>query len=133
MSDKPDGKRRKPFGRWLAILPVAAVCWFVVRSCEYGVLNVFFRDHHFTDDRELTEDVAVDLTRKTLETDGFDVVSMKPQRFWRDDPRVFAKNTINPNKGYVLWGDPHHAAGWEYLVQIEKYGPDVCCRVYRPK
>jgi hypothetical protein len=57
---------------------------------------------------------------------------MKPQRFWDNDPRVFATNTINPNDGYVLWGD-RHAVGWEYHVNIEKNGLDVCCRVYRPK
>jgi hypothetical protein len=119
--------------RWLAILPLAAACWFVVRSCEYGILNVFFRDHHFTDDRPLTEDVAVELTRKTLEEEGFDVASMTPQPFWHNDPRVFARNTINPNNGYVLWGDPHHAPAWEYSVTIEKNGSDVWGRVYRPK
>jgi hypothetical protein len=133
MTEKPDGKRwRLRPGRWLAVALMAGACWFVARSCEYGVLNVFFRDHHFTDDRQLTEDVAVDLTRKTLEAEGFDISLMKPQPFWHDDPRVFARNTINPNDGCVLWGDPH-AVGWEYKVNIEKNGPDVCCRVYRPK
>ena len=77
----PTNPSRKLRGRWLAILPLAAVCWFVVRSCEYGVLNVFFRDHHFTDDRQLTEEEAVKLTRKTLEEEGFDVASMTPQPF----------------------------------------------------
>jgi hypothetical protein len=132
MTDKLNGKPRKRVGRWLAILPVAGACWFVVRSCEYGLPNVFFRDHHFTDDRQLTEEVAVDLTRKTLEAEGFDVSSMKPQPFWNNDPRVFVRNTINPNEGHVLWGD-RHAVGWEYHVIIEKNGSDVCGRVYRPK
>jgi hypothetical protein len=133
MTDKLDGKRRKSFGRWLTILLVAGACWFVIRSCEYGIPNVFFRDHHHTDDRELTEDVAVDLTRKALAVEGIDVASLKPQPFWRKDPRVFARTTINSNSGYVLWGDPRQASGWEYSVTIEKNGSDVRCRVYRPK
>jgi hypothetical protein len=127
---------RKPFWRWLTVLPVVAACWFVVRSFEYGPFNVFFRNHHFTDDRLLTEDLAVEFTRKTLQAEGIDVSSLKPQPYdWHDDPyrnaKLFARNTINPNQGYVLWGDPHHAA-WEYSVTIEKKGLDICCRVYRP-
>ncbi|HEV8003973.1 MAG TPA: hypothetical protein VGP63_29170 [Planctomycetaceae bacterium] len=134
MTEKPDGKPRKRVGRWLAVLPLGAVCWFVVRSCDYGLPNVFFRDHHFKNDGQLTEEVAVDLTRTTLEAEGFDVSSMKPQRFWPDDPRVFARNAINPNNGYVSWHDPN-AATWGYsmTVTIQTNGADVCCRVYRPK
>jgi hypothetical protein len=133
-SDKPKGKRRGQWGRWLALLPAAAVCWFVARPCEYGVLNVFFRNHYFKDERSLNEDVAVDLTRKTLTAEGFDVTSLEPRPFGYDHPLLFARNSLNPNNGYVLWGDRRHAfPHWDYSVRIEKNGSDVLCRVSRPK
>jgi hypothetical protein len=124
MTDKPESKPiRKPLRRWLAILLAVAACWFVVRAFEYGLPNVFFRDHHFTDDRQLTEEVAVDLTRKTLEEEAFNVASMRPQPFWHNDPRVFARNTINPNNGYVLWGDRH----LEQVTFIRSQGLEYKC------
>jgi hypothetical protein len=130
MDEKP---AQKSFVRWLTFPLVAAACWLVVRSCEYGIPNVFFRDHHFTDARPLNEGMAIDLTRQTLEAEGFDVSSMKPRPFYPSNPDVFARNSIDPNQGYVLWGDPHSSAAWEYLVSIEKNGSEVRCRVSRPK
>jgi hypothetical protein len=113
---------------------IAAGCWFVVRVFEYGLLNVFFRNHHFKDDRQLTEDVAVELTRRALEAEAFDASSMKPQRYWRDNSSVFARNAFNPNHGYVLWGDRRYTfPHWDYSVRLEKNDSDVICRVYRPK
>jgi hypothetical protein len=133
-------RKRFRHWRWLAILPAAAACWFVVRSFEYGPLNVFFRNHHFTDDRPLTDDLAVEYTGKTLQAEGFDPAALKLKPYdwnhWNHDrfhnETFFNRNTIHSNEGDVLWGDPHHAAEWEYIVTIEKNGSDICCRVYRP-
>ena len=132
MSDKRGGKRK-----WLLLGSVIAIliagCWFLARAAEHGLSNVFFRDHHFTDNRQLTEDVALDLTKKTLAAEGIETYRMKPQPFWHNDPRLFARNTINPNDWYVLWGESHDPPGWEYTVTIDKNGSDVRCRVSRPK
>jgi hypothetical protein len=132
MSDER-GEKRKWHLRCSLVAIFVAGCWFLVRAGEYGLSNVFFRDHHFTDDRQLTEDVAIDLTKRTLVAEGIEVSAMEPQRFWTNDPRLFARNTINPNQGYVLWGNPQHGPMWEYHVNIKKNGSDVRCRVYRPK
>ena len=135
METKPFRKRFR-YWRWLTVLPAAAACWFVVRSFEYGPLNVFFRNHHFTDDRPLTDEAAVEYTKKTLQAEGFDLSSLNLQPDdWNHDrfhKKFFNRNTINPNEGDVLWGNPRHASEWEYTVTIEKNGSDICCRVYRP-
>jgi hypothetical protein len=132
MADKPDRRRRwrKRVGG-LAIL--AILCWFVIRVLEFGILNVFFRDHHFTGHGQLTEALAIDLTRQTLEREWFDVSSMKPESVWNDRTQLFSRNTINPNRGMVHWVDRLHGPPWGYDVTIEKNDSDVCCRVYRPK
>jgi hypothetical protein len=119
-------------GLFFAVV-IAAGCWFVVRAFEYGIPNVFFRDHHFKDDRdELTESMAVELTRKTLKAEGIDVTSLEPRPVSHDDPlaRVLHWEPFHPNEGYVLWGNSSDA---EYRVNIEKDGSDVLCRIYRPK
>src|ERR1700722_1865740 len=98
MADKPN-RKRWGWERAVGLAILAIPCWFVVRTFEFGIMNVFFRDHHYTDDRELTNEVAVDLTRRTLEREWFDVSSMKPESVWEDRTRVFTRNTINPNHG----------------------------------
>lgn len=116
-------------------------CWGIYRL-RFGLNNVFSREHHFSDQRPFTEKVAIDLTMQAIAADGKDSSAMSPVELRPGDPeghtkRFFSQNTLNPNRGYVLWGPTPdgtvEAGATTYLVRINKNGSDIRCRVLRAK
>jgi hypothetical protein len=82
----------------------------------------------------LTEALAVEFTRKALVDDSKASIEMRPIPYWPDSQydnpeeaeRLFARNSIDPSNGYVIWSIGYH-------VRIERSGDVVECRVYSPK
>jgi len=115
--------------------------WLLNRVSEFGIKNVFSREHHFSDERALTEEVAIDITRQALEADGYDITVLAPVEYYSQLPegiteRIFVRNTLNPNSGKVYWGPAQRDSpikGNPFLVRIEKHGSDIRCRVYKGK
>jgi len=126
-----------------ALLSLIFAGWLFMRANSYGLNNVFSRERRFLDERALTEDVAIELTRKALQCDGYDTSRMTTVEYWNDLheghlERVFARNSLTENDGYVLWGpkldqDPDVGRVGTFLVTVEKVGSEYRCRVLREK
>jgi hypothetical protein len=102
--------------------------WFIYRAASLGLNNVFSREYTFSDSRPLTEAVAIEVTRNTLEIAGYDPSRLAPFEFRPNSPdehpeRFFARNTIDPQSGSVLWG-PKNSTVWDYSVTERKRGRD---------
>ena len=87
------------------------------RANRLGLNNVFSREHVYVDDRPLTDTVAIELTRNALKADGRKVEQLVPYK-------GFARNSINANNGYVLWGPLPAGDPWQFLVSIRKNDSD---------
>jgi hypothetical protein len=114
---------------WIILVVIAAVFaayWFFDRVCHLGVNNVFSREHVFRDDRELTDEVAIEITRWSLEASGYNMSLVAPYS-------GFSRNSLNPKEGYVLWGWKSHIDQWHFSVRIEKENGIVRSRVFRRK
>lgn len=108
-----------------------------------GVLTVFLyfelravfftREQRFADDRPLTEKLAIELTRKALESDGYDTTVLVPLK--HRDGRTFIQGH-DEDRGYVQWisdSDVQTDRRRAFLVGIKKHGVEYQCRVYRSK
>lgn len=80
---------------------------------------------------ELSEAVAVRVTRAALQSAGVDSSQMEPAPFG-DTESVFARNTLNPNNGYVLWRR-YGEKGYSYSVSVERVGGELLCNVSKTK
>ncbi len=84
----------------------------------------------------LTEQIAIEFSRKALAADGMESPGMCPTPYRDRRPGedgknlYFAVNTIDPNNGYVLWTTRE---GYYYSVQLQKVGSEIVCQVYRSK
>lgn len=117
--------------------------WLFMRANSFGLNNVFSRERRFHDERPLTEDLAIELTRRTLDRDGYDTSRMTTVEYRTDFPEghletVFSRSSLTPNDGYVLWGPrseqhPDVARVRTFLVTIEKSGSEYRCRALRRK
>lgn len=109
----------------LGIAILIATSWFLHRASILGLNNVFSREHLLQDDRQLTDEVAIDLSRLTLEASGYDVELLSPY--------TISSNIIDSDRGYVLWGRKGRKDQWHLLVQITKENGIVRSRVFRGK
>ena len=79
----------------------------------------------------LTEPQAIELSREALRRVGEDASLFEPATY--DGTHFYARNTLTPYNGYVLW----HALGaqprYDFSVQLEQVGSDVRCGVGRCK
>jgi hypothetical protein len=117
--------------------------WVANRARTLGITNVFSREHVFVDHRPLTEELAVELTGRTLEEEGYELALLAPVEdevgFPEGNPdRIFSRNVSNPNRGKVTWGPSPEAfrrgdPAFYYNVSVEKDGDEIRCRVYRQK
>ena len=129
---------------------VVSVCllllgaWLAHRVNTFGINNVFSREHYFSDQRPLTEQVAIEITRQALEADGYDTSVIAPVEYGHKYPeghseRLFMRDDVNA--GRVFWGPmpaPWRSPIKENVfrtcsVRIEKSGSGFRCRVYRGK
>ncbi|MBA4104182.1 MAG: hypothetical protein C0485_00360 [Pirellula sp.] len=105
----------------------------------YGAWSIYQRlnprPHTFPIDASapLTEPLAIAYARRALIAEGINAPLMKPVQYWpdsqfkdTDNERLFARNRINPNTGYIIWNVGRH-------VRIERVDQQVTCRVYTPK
>jgi len=83
------------------------------RASRHGLNNIFSREHIYVDDRPLTDAVAIELKRNALKDDGQKIEQLAPYK-------GFARNSINVNNGYVLWGPLPDGNPWQFLVRIDK-------------
>ena len=81
----------------------------------------------------LTESQAIELSREALKRVGEDASLFEPATYDHDHAHFYARNTLTPYNGYVLW----HALGaqprYDFSVQLEQVGSDVRCGVGRCK
>jgi hypothetical protein len=85
----------------------------------------------------LTDLEAIELSREALRRSGHEADRLAPQKFQNDTTNYYARNTISPFSGYVLWSsmplnstNPNNEA---FMVQLEQRGTQVLCRVNVPK
>lgn len=81
-------------------------------------------------DAILTEQEATDLSRRALVKKGLSSPALHPKPYRHNSPKVFARNTIHTNHGYVIWGDTNH---YRYSVHMEKSGTTVRCSIAKCK
>ncbi len=79
----------------------------------------------------LSEEVALQYTKRALIKAGKNPSSMKPVRRWEADPEehkgfFFRRNTTDPNDGDVLWWVDSSA---NYSVRVSLQGDKISCRV----
>lgn len=116
-----------------------AIAVIVLTCLTYGIWSVYRRTkppaHVFSIDPavRLTEDVAIAYTRRALVVEGKDKPLMRPIPYWPESQftepeaeRLFARNTLDPNKGYVIWNVGFH-------VQLDRNEDQVTCQVFTPK
>ncbi len=83
----------------------------------------------------LTEQIAIECSRKALAADGKESPGMCPTPYRDRGPGedstnlYFAVNTTDPNNGYVLWTTRQGTYG----VELQKVGNEIVCQVYRSK
>ena len=127
-----------PRNRLLGILGGAFVSLALVTALLRNLLQP--REHRFQipATSELTEQVALEFTKEALEVEGKSSPGMLPRPYRDNDPanrveRLFARNTLDPLSGYVIWRVPQQGHVVEYGVSIEKRGTEILCTVHRSK
>lgn len=109
-----------------ALLAVSALgIWSRMHFYGLGINDVLSREYVFQDDRELGEDVAIEVTRSALQRYGRDVSAMAPHS------GLVTGNS--KSRGRVTWGPTDREQPWEFLVRIDKIDNVFHCRVYRAK
>ena len=106
---------------WLLVAPL------LLASCEWK------HTHHrrLAISERLTEDIAVGCTRKALEDAGYPSEAIEPVCYrqpCRPDEPYFARNTVNPDGGYVLWhlkADTRRRS--QFSVAVERRGDQLSC------
>jgi hypothetical protein len=98
---------------------ILAGSWTIYGAVSSAFTTLSPREHVFTDARPLTENVAIEFTKKVLKTDGYDVAALTPDEY-------------SPNDGKVLWRSTN-GDNAEYGVSIDKVDAEIRCRVYPHK
>ena len=135
---------KRVFTITLGLFAFLFAIWFLCRASTLGVANVFSHEATFVDSRPLTEDVAIELSRRTLRAQGYDVTHLAPYQheggFHPDYPgdRIFSRNLYNSNHGTVTWVSTRRGNGFDaetlsLNVNIEKHKDEIRCRAFRPK
>jgi hypothetical protein len=83
-------------------------------------------------DQPLSESQAIELSREALERTGHETSKLAPQRFQRDNTNYYARNTISPYNGYVLWASADTTNN-AFAVHMEQRGNQLFCLVSMPK
>jgi hypothetical protein len=81
----------------------------------------------------LTESQAIELSREALERVGEDASLFEPASYDHDKTMFYARNTLTPYNGYVLWHLRGERALYQFSVQLEQVGSEVRCGVGRCK
>jgi hypothetical protein len=108
-----------------------------VAALAYGAIIGYalwdFRERQVTlpaqTQQPLTEEQAVTLSREALHRVGEDSRMFRPRTY--DGTHLYARNTVNPYSGYVLWASTGNHPG--FSVQLDQTGGEVRCGVSRCK
>jgi len=74
---------------------------------------------------------AVELTRQALHEVGEDVTLFRPRAYNGRD--LFARNTLTPSDGYVIWDPVTPGSHPGFAVNVEQSGSTVRCEVCQCK
>jgi len=106
----------------IGICVLVAICGLFARIDQVGILNLFNRRHCFSETRELTNDVVIELSRQTFLLDGLNIDDFSATFVWARDMR-----------GSAYWTHRSHDGAKDYIVTVERNGSQVCCRALHPK
>ncbi len=81
----------------------------------------------------LTESKAIELSREALRRVGEDTNLFEPATYDHEHTQFYARNTLTPFSGYVLWRALGERPGYAFSVQLEQVGGEVRCGVGRCK
>jgi hypothetical protein len=100
----------------------------------YVVIYTTPTEHRFPLDAdvELTQDVAIELSRKALILDGKAKETMRPVAGWSDGETLFMRSKSNPQEGQVLWWVSRPEYTWEYSVTVRRNGGEIVCSITKP-
>jgi len=82
---------------------------------------------------ELSEEMALDLTKKALIDSGLDGSFIYAVPFHPGGSDLFARNTIDSNRGYVLWQKEGNDTKYAYIVYLERSEGQVTVTINEPK
>ena len=114
----------------IALLTIAVLVAVVGISAAVFFWHITPSVHEFSVDAnaQITEEVAIEYSRKALALDGRDSPDMHPVK-WTD--WEFDHYARNPNWCRVYW-ETDDLPGWDFKVNIEKTGSKITCSIYRP-
>jgi hypothetical protein len=116
---------------------VAIVAALVVLTWLVGVAMApwDFHDRHVTlhisSAEPPTEQQAIELSREVLHRVGEDPTLFEPATY--DGTHIYARNTLTPSNGYVLWHLRGERELYQFSVHVEQVGSEVRCGVGRCK
>jgi hypothetical protein len=113
------------------ILALLVVGWLAVVAEAFWHFRERRVAFHFSSAEPLTEPEAIELSREALRRVGEDATLFDPATY--DGTLIYARNTLTPYSGYVLWHQRGENALYEFSVQLEQVGNEVHCGVGRCK
>ena len=81
----------------------------------------------------LTESKAIELSQEALRRVGEDTNLFEPATYNHEHTQFYARNTLTPYNGYVLWHALGEPPGYAFSVQLEQVGSEVRCGFRRCK
>lgn len=114
------------FSKTSLLVGVVGIIALMGSSCIDNSASVFPLDG------ELTESVALDLSRSALTRAGLDTNKLEAVEYWTNnqgDEKFFARNRINRNRGHTLWHMRGSANTFDYSVNLERKDTGMHCRV----
>lgn len=81
----------------------------------------------------LTESQAIELSREALKRVGEDAKMLEPVSYDHDNTKLYARNSLTPYSGYVLWHSLGAPTRCTFSVHLEQVGSEVRCEVGRCK
>lgn len=81
----------------------------------------------------ITEEEAVSTSMSALKEVGVNITGLVPRPYDHDSAKFFARNTIDNNDGYILWGyKNYNKVGdryYRYMVRLSKKGKVIHCSI----
>ena len=81
----------------------------------------------------LTESKAIELSREALRRVGEDTNLFEPATYDHEHTQFYARKTLTPYSGYVLWHALGEPPGYAFSVHLEQVGSEIRCGVGRCK
>lgn len=125
---------------WSHLLVMGALSLVIVHFCILAALQLFVRSSEyrfvFPTKKRLTEQDAIDLTKRALILDGKRSDAMRPVLSGHKDADgrevFFCRKGGDSDEGWVLWWLERPDHEWEYSVGITREGDMVVCTIARP-